>query len=68
LEKLLLHFASTPAQDAAERLAIVHERARVLPAGAAIAFAFLLRTEFASAAGVPSGIRVGLIREFLNQQ
>jgi exopolyphosphatase/guanosine-5'-triphosphate,3'-diphosphate pyrophosphatase len=68
VEKLLLHFASTPAQDTADRLGIVRERARVLPAGAAIAFAFLLRTEFSHAAGLPSGIRIGLIREYGNRE
>jgi exopolyphosphatase/guanosine-5'-triphosphate,3'-diphosphate pyrophosphatase len=67
IERLLLRFASTPAQDAADRLGIARERARVLPAGAAIAFAFLLRTRFTRVSAVPSGIRVGLIREFLNR-
>lgn len=68
VEKLLVHFSTTPAQDAADRLGIAHERARVLPAGAAIAFAFLTHTHFSTVLGVPSGIRIGLMREFISQQ
>lgn len=63
LERLLQHLAVTPAQDIADCLRIVHERARVLPAGVAIAYAVLSTVDVAHAAGVPSGIRLGLIRE-----
>lgn len=63
LERLLHHLATAPAQDTADRLGIAHERARVLPAGASIAFAFLLRTATHEVLGVPSGVRQGLIRE-----
>ena len=65
LERLLQHLATAPAQDTARRLGIAHERARVLPAGASIAFAFLLRTSPDKVLGVPSGIRQGLIREHM---
>lgn len=60
---LLAHFATTPAADAASRLDIALERARVLPAGAAIALAMLRRVPATTVASAPSGIRTGLIRE-----
>jgi exopolyphosphatase/guanosine-5'-triphosphate,3'-diphosphate pyrophosphatase len=65
MERLLQHLATTPAQETAGQLGIARERARVLPAGAAIAFAFLLRVLAHEVVGVPSGIRRGLIREHL---
>lgn len=68
VERLLVHLAGTPAEDTAQRLGIALERARVLPAGAAIAMAFLLRTRYRMTEGVPSGIRSGLIREFFNSR
>lgn len=64
VERLLQHLATAPAADTAERLGIAHERARVLPAGAAIAFGFLLREDAEHVLGVESGIRLGLIREY----
>lgn len=64
LETLLQHLSRIPAQDTADRLDIVHERARVLPAGVAIALAFLRRTRVTFSDGVPSGIRRGLLREY----
>lgn len=64
IEKLLHHLGRTPAQGTADRLSIVHERARVLPAGVAIALALLRRTPAVFADGVPSGIRRGLLREY----
>lgn len=64
VERLLQHLAVTPAHDTADRLGIVRERARVLPAGASIAFAFLLHSDAEEVMGVPSGIRLGLIREY----
>lgn len=63
VERLLQHLATAPAEETAERLGIAKERARVLPAGASIASAFLLRVVAAEVVGVPSGIRRGLIRE-----
>ena len=65
VERLLQHLATTPSQETADRLGIARERARVLPAGASIAFAFLLRVLAHEVVGVPSGIRRGLIREHL---
>lgn len=67
LGRLLDHLARTPAEDAARRLSIAHERARVLPAGGAVARAFLRRSDVGDAAAVPSGIRIGLIRDYLGQ-
>jgi len=66
LRRLLDHLATTPAADAARRLGIAHERARVLPAGGAIALAFLRRSHVTTASAVPSGIRIGLIREHID--
>jgi exopolyphosphatase/guanosine-5'-triphosphate,3'-diphosphate pyrophosphatase len=68
VERLLQHLATAPAQETADGLGIARERARVLPAGASIAFAFLLRVVAAEVMGVPSGIRRGLIREHLIRQ
>jgi exopolyphosphatase/guanosine-5'-triphosphate,3'-diphosphate pyrophosphatase len=67
LGRLLDHLARTPAEDAARRLSIAHERARVLPAGGAIALAFLRRSEAHNTSAVPSGIRIGLIRDYVRQ-
>lgn len=67
LEKLLDHLSQTPAHDTANRLGIAHERARVLPAGVAIALAFLQSTDAGAADGVPSGIRRGLLREYASR-
>ncbi|HWV24652.1 MAG TPA: hypothetical protein VNZ58_10725 [Thermomicrobiales bacterium] len=60
---LIDHFAKTPASDTAARIDIAQERARVLPAGAAIALAILQHVSAESVAAAPSGIRIGLIRE-----
>lgn len=65
---LLAHLASTPASDTAGRLGIAHERAKVLPAGAAIALAMLGRITASSVSAAPSGIRTGLIREIASRQ
>lgn len=64
---LLRHFATVPASDTAFRLDIVYERARVLPAGAAIARAVLDSVRAARVAAAPSGIRTGLIRETIGE-
>jgi exopolyphosphatase/guanosine-5'-triphosphate,3'-diphosphate pyrophosphatase len=64
VERLLADFATVPAQVTADRLGIAHERARVLPAGAALALAALRLAQPRTIAGIPSGIRIGLIREW----
>lgn len=64
IERLLAEFATVPAKITADRLGIAHERARVLPAGAALALATLRLARPRTVTGIPSGIRVGLIREW----
>ena len=64
LQRLLVHFAAEPAARTAARLGIAHERARVLPAGAAIALAILRLSAPGEVRCVPSGLRIGLIREW----
>lgn len=61
--RLITHFAETPAMDAARRIGIAHERAKVLPAGAAIASALLTCVSTSQVKAAPSGIRLGLIRQ-----
>lgn len=68
VERLLAHLARTPASDTAKRLDIAHERARVLPAGVAIALAFLSEIDATTVRGVQSGIRIGLVREYLDSR
>lgn len=65
VQRLLDHLALTPAADTASRLGIVDERARVLPAGVGIAMACLQAIDPSTVRTVPSGIRPGLIREYL---
>lgn len=67
VERLLTRLANTPASDTAARLNIAHERARVLPAGVAIALAFLSEIDSTTVRGVQSGIRIGLVREYLDR-
>lgn len=66
IENLLVYLADAPSQDTAEILGIARERARVLPAGGAIALAVLLRVNAARVNAVPSGIRTGLIRNYMD--
>jgi exopolyphosphatase/pppGpp-phosphohydrolase len=63
--RVLEHLAVTPASDTARRLGIVHERARVFPAGVGIALACLDLIPATQVQTAPSGIRRGLIREYL---
>jgi exopolyphosphatase / guanosine-5'-triphosphate,3'-diphosphate pyrophosphatase len=63
-ERLLQHLSTTPASDTVERLGIALARARVLPAGVAIALAALTKTRAKRARGVYSGMQLGLITEY----
>lgn len=63
LRRLSMHLAVTPAQDTVERIDIPHARALVLPASVAVGIAMMERLGADQALGVPSGIRMGLIRE-----
>lgn len=63
-ERVLQHLSSAPAQETVDRLGVVLRRARVLPAGVAIALAVLTRTRATQARGVASGIQPGLISEY----
>lgn len=63
-ERVLQHLSTSPAQDTVDRLGVVLQRARVLPAGVAIALAVLTRTRAPHARGVASGIQPGLISEY----
>jgi exopolyphosphatase / guanosine-5'-triphosphate,3'-diphosphate pyrophosphatase len=63
-ERVLQHLSTTPADDTASRLGIVLERARVLPAGVAVALAAMTKTRARDAAGVYSGIQLGLIANY----
>lgn len=63
LRRLASHLAGTDAQDTVNRISIPHARALVLPASVAVGVAIMDRFGAESAIGVPSGIRMGLIRE-----
>lgn len=63
-ERVLQHLSTAPARETVERLGIVLQRARVLPAGVATALAVLTRTRAERAVGLPSGIQPGIIAEF----
>lgn len=58
------HLATTPAQDTVDRIGIPLARALVLPGSVAVGIAILGYLGATRAMGVPSGIRMGLIREF----
>jgi exopolyphosphatase/guanosine-5'-triphosphate,3'-diphosphate pyrophosphatase len=62
LEKL----AVIPASEVANYLGIAEERARVLPAGGAIALALVRLIQPVSLHAVQSGIRGGLVREWMD--
>lgn len=64
LQALAEHLAGVKADDTVNRIGIPHARALVLPASVAVGVAIMERFEAKEAAGVPSGIRMGLIREF----
>ena len=64
LGKLGNHLAEVKAQDTVQRIGSPHARARVLPASVAGGVAIMDRFGADNALGVPSGIRMGLIREY----
>lgn len=64
LAGLLTHLAEAPASDTVERIDIPIARALVLPASVAVAAALMNHSSAETAVGVPSGIRMGLIREY----
>lgn len=63
LKQLGKHLAAATAQETVERIGIPHARALVLPASVAIGIAIMNHFGAGNAIGVPSGIRMGLIRE-----
>lgn len=63
-ERVLQHLSTTSATDTAGRLGIMIERARVFPAGVAVALAILTRTRASTAVAVASGIQPGVIKEY----
>jgi exopolyphosphatase / guanosine-5'-triphosphate,3'-diphosphate pyrophosphatase len=67
LERLLSHLSNVPAADTAMRLSIAHERARVLPAGAAIALGLIQVSQPRKVDSAPSGIRIGMLREYASE-
>ena len=66
LHLLVARLAELPAKDVAGYLHIAEERARMLPAGGAIALALVRIVGPASLHAVPSGIRGGLVREWID--
>lgn len=64
LYQLANRLATIPADDTVERIGIPMARALVLPASVAVGVAILDRLDARQAIGVPSGIRMGLIREY----
>ncbi|MCA9832866.1 MAG: hypothetical protein KC435_02910 [Thermomicrobiales bacterium] len=64
LQKLGDHLADVQAEDTVNRIGIPLARAQVLPGSVAVAIAVMQRLRSGFAAGVPSGIRMGLIREY----
>lgn len=63
LTRLGEHLAKALAQDTVDRIGIPLARAQVLPASVAVGIAIMDRFGANKAIGVPSGIRMGLIRE-----
>lgn len=63
-ERLLHYLATHPSRETVGLIDIPEARAKVLPASVAIALAFMLRSGGETARGVPSGIRMGLMREY----
>jgi exopolyphosphatase/guanosine-5'-triphosphate,3'-diphosphate pyrophosphatase len=64
LMKLAKHLSTTHSSDTVDRISIPQARALVLPASVAVGVAVMQYFGTESAQGVPSGIRMGLIREF----
>ncbi|MGB3331005.1 MAG: hypothetical protein WBA46_18720 [Thermomicrobiales bacterium] len=65
IRALLGKLASLPAAEVASMLDIQVERAAVLPAGVAIAYAAAIAMQPPVVQAVPSGIRTGLIRDII---
>ena len=65
LEAVAHELAVRPAPEIAELLSIAVERASVLPAGCAIALGAIDALESTDLAAVPSGIREGILRDWL---
>lgn len=64
IHKLSDHLASVHSSDTVDRIEIPQARALVLPASVAVGVAVLETFHSSEAQGVPSGIRMGLIREY----
>lgn len=65
IDRLLQHLSVFPASSTVEAIGIPLARAKVFPASVAVALAFLNRCHVNTATGVPSGIRMGIINEYL---
>ncbi len=63
LRDLGAHLAQVNAQDTVKRIGIPLARAQILPASVAVGIAVMERFGCVEAVGVPSGIRMGLIRD-----
>ena len=64
LRKLSDHLAQAPSEETVQRIDIPQARALVLPASVSVAVAVLEYFSAQTAQGVPSGIRMGLIRSY----
>ena len=64
LKQLAQHLANTPAEDTVTRIGIPLARALILPASVAVGVAIMEHFGATQAIGVPSGIRMGLIRQY----
>ncbi len=64
LGDLATHLATVHSSDTVDRIGIPQARALVLPASVAVAVAVMETFGSRQAQGVPSGIRMGLIREY----
>ena len=64
LRNLSDHLAQAPSEETVERIDIPQARALVLPASVSVAVAVLEYFRAQTAQGVPSGIRMGLIRSY----
>lgn len=64
LKQLAHHLANTHAEDTVARIGIPMARALILPASVAVGVAIMEHFGATQAVGVPSGIRMGLIREY----
>ena len=67
VDRVLEFLARAPAKNVSQLLGMSDERARVLPAGVAIAAAAIDVIHPTGIASVPSGIRMGLLRELAAQ-